>query len=108
MCVNLNAPQNIIGFLSFYREQVEAIGTRCSTLLSHLVAPLPQTDVRYDVIVPKNGSHVKGRSAAPSGWSWKTFSGKPVCDTKEIKIVPGWAKNEQGEWLVILQVRKHF
>jgi hypothetical protein len=85
---------------------VESIGSRCSTLLSHLVAPLPKTDVRYDVIVPKNGNNfsLKGRSAAPSGWSWKNFSGKPVCDTKEVKIIPGWAKNEQGEWLVILQV----
>lgn len=86
------------------REQVEKIASRCSALLSHLIAPLPKADVRYDVIVAKNGSMLKGKSSAPSGWSWKSFSGKPVCDTKEIKVVPGWAKNEQGEWLVILQV----
>lgn len=85
---------------------MEKIASRCSALLSHLIAPLPKADVRYDVIVSKNGSMLKGRSVAPSGWSWKSFSGKPVCDTKEIKVVPGWAKNEQGEWLVILQVSK--
>ena len=88
---------------------MEKIAGRCSALLSHLIAPLPKTDVHYDIVVTRNES-VRGRSAGSSkrsgsrGWSWKNFRGKPLCNTQELKIIPGYAKDENGQWLIILQV----
>jgi len=94
----------------YYRSQVERIASRCSALLSHLIAPLPNTEVHYDIVMSRNTSRKTPRvsprqkMSKNKGWSWKDFKGSPVCDTEEVKITPGWAKNEDGEWLVILQV----
>ena len=90
-----------------YREAAEKIASRCSALLSHLIAPLPKMDVQYDISEdPKNrsGGGGGGGKRSASGWTWKSYMGKPVCDTDELTTVPGWARNEHGDWLIILQV----
>ncbi|CAG7786756.1 unnamed protein product [Allacma fusca] len=85
-------------------DAAEKIASRCTALMSHLIAPLPKMDVQYDVAKKAqnpNGVTVK----RPTGWSWRSFNGKPVCDTDELAILPGWARNEKGDWMIILQTK---